>query len=160
MSAKKSGDGTTKGVPHLEGTFRERLYQLRRAKGWSQSDVARRIWGEQTSKDGYKSAKNRDRISAYEGARAVPERENLEALAEVLGVGVADLAPDLVLSGRSVGGKPPGAPNISLVLVPGGNDVAHLTVDLFLPFGLGVEIIQLLQSASATPDGGAVPGVG
>lgn len=81
----------------LTGGFSDRLAQVRKAKGWSQSDLARLIWGVTTTSAGHEVAKNRDRISAYESGRAKPNADNLERVAEAVGLSVEELAPDLVV---------------------------------------------------------------
>ena len=72
----------------LTGNFSERLYQARTAAGLSQSDLAREVWGVQTTTEGYEVAKNRDRISSYERGKSAPKKDNLMKLADVLGVQV------------------------------------------------------------------------
>lgn len=124
------------------GGFRQRLYRLRRDKGWTQSELARRIWGETEDARGYKVARNRDRISAYEAGRATPERANLDALAEALGVTVEELAPDLVPANPNIRSDAGGA-SMSLKVVP-GTTTAHLTVDAIVPMTLALKVLDLL----------------
>jgi hypothetical protein len=130
------------------GGFRHRLYQLRRKAGWSQSEVARRIWGEVVDQRGYTVAKNRDRISAYEGGRAEPTRENLEAIAELFGVTLAELAPDMMVgSGAGAGGgrgDGDAGPVLSMKSIPGTNNV-QLRVNLAVPMAVALQVLGLLQ---------------
>ena len=140
-----------------EGGFRHRLYQLRRKAGWSQSEVARRIWGETVDGRGYTVAKNRDRISAYEGGRAEPTRENLEAIAELFGVTLAELAPDLMVGSGKVGsdgagGAPDTGPSLSMKSIP-GSDKFQIRVNLAVPMGVAMEVFELLRKFR---DGGEV----
>ncbi len=132
----------------ITGGFRERLYALRRKNNWSQSDLARKVWGETVTAKGYVAAKNRDRISAYEAGRAVPERSNLDAIAAAFGVAVSVLAPDLVLAHPSWGGSVPGAGGVSqqmeMRVVPGTGD-AHIKVDAIVPFSVASKIVALLS---------------
>lgn len=130
----------------LVGGFRQRLYQLRRRKEWSQSEVARQAWGVVTDGRGYEVARNRDRISAYEAGRDVPTRENLEKLAEVFGVTVAELAPDLVLAGRS-GGRSMEKPAAFEMKVLHGTNEAHIKVDAVVAMSVAVQIAAILQDA-------------
>jgi transcriptional regulator with XRE-family HTH domain len=132
-----------------EGGFRHRLYQLRRKAGWSQSEVARRIWGETVDGRGYTVAKNRDRISAYEGGRAEPTRENLEAIAELFGVTLAELAPDMLVGSGKVGsdgagGAPDTGPSLSMKSIP-GSDKVMLRVNLAIPMAVALQVLGLLQ---------------
>jgi len=131
-------DEDNKGGP--KGGFKQRLYLVRRDKGWSQSELARRVWGEMEDKRGYMVAKNRDRISAYESGRSVPERSNLDAIAEALGMSVAELAPDLVLSKpHTLGNDPSG---VSVKMVPGGK--AHLRVDCVVSAATAMAVAEML----------------
>jgi len=123
------------------GGFKARLYQARRDKGWSQSELARRVWGEMEDKRGYMVAKNRDRISAYESGRSVPERSNLDAIAEALGMSVSELAPDLVMSNpHTLGSDPTG---VSIKMVPGG--MAHLRIDCVVSSSVAMAVAELIQ---------------
>lgn len=69
--------------------FSQRLAQRMQAKGMSQSDLARAIWG--SNADG--TARNRDRISSYLQGRGLPTPENLEKLAKALDCKPDDLVP-------------------------------------------------------------------
>jgi len=132
-----NGDNTGGGPV---GGFKQRLYQLRRAAGLSQSGLARKVWGELEDARGYMVARNRDRVSAYEAGRAEPTRENLDGLAEALGVTVAELAPDLVLARPNTLGVP--APAVSFALTSGG--MARLKVDMEVPLGMAVAVLKML----------------
>lgn len=150
---KKAGPvadlGQTSGVGagvELVGGFKDRLYQLRRAREWSQSEVARQSWGTMTDGRGYEVARNRDRISAYEAGRDIPTRENLEKLAEVFGVTVAELAPDLVLAGK-VGGRSVERDAAFSMKVLSGTGDAHIKVDAVVAMAVAVQIAALLQDA-------------
>ena len=146
-------------LPALEGKFPHRLYRLRAHRGMSQSDVARAIWGETTDNRGYVVAKNRDRISAYEGGRSVPEKTTLEALAELFGVSLAELAPDLVLTGRgTLGGGAP-EPNLSVSVVPGTMD-AELRVNMIVPIGVAVKVVEMLQKYAGSAGASGAAGIG
>jgi transcriptional regulator with XRE-family HTH domain len=91
--------------------FARKLYSAMRAKDLRASDLARLVWGEHP--DG--SARNRDRISVYINGKALPERENLEAIARALDVDPEELLP----SAKPLGGEP----ELQIVLVP--HDSAH-----------------------------------
>ena len=68
-----------------------KLKALREAKNWSQSDLARRIWGSQTNqRTGRVGAKGRDNIFRWEKG-AHPDSSNLKLLADALGVAPTDL---------------------------------------------------------------------
>ena len=82
-----------------------------RAKDLRASDLARLVWGEHPNG----SARNRDRISVYINGKALPERENLEAIARALDVEPEELLP----SAKPIGGEP----EMQIVLIP--HDPAH-----------------------------------
>lgn len=153
MAQKKevglNGDGRK--PVELQGRFPERLYQARRAQNWSQSALAREIWGTTTDSRGYTVAKNRDRISAYESGKSFPERENLERLAEVLGYPVEELAPEYRASGGARS-----APSVNMTVVDATRGLAHLTVDVIVPFEVAVKVTQVLSEggAQSATDGG------
>ena len=75
--------------------FASRLQHFRTEKGWSQSDLAREVWGEITTKAGRTVAANRDRISTYELAKSWPDPHNLIKIAAALGVPPEELAPSV-----------------------------------------------------------------
>mgnify|MGYP002641039416 FL=1 len=125
-------------LPVLYGTFSERLRQVRENKGLSQSELAREVWGETVDRRGYTVAKNRDRVSAYEGNRAKPTPKNLTALANVLGIDEANLAPDIV-SGRAFD-EP--TPAIELRVVGSGT---FIKVNAKVSAEVALEIVALLQ---------------
>jgi transcriptional regulator with XRE-family HTH domain len=91
--------------------FSRKLYGAMRAKDLRASDLARLVWGEHPNG----SARNRDRISVYINGKALPERENLEAIARALDVEPEELLP----SAKPLGGEP----EMQIVLVP--HDSAH-----------------------------------
>jgi transcriptional regulator with XRE-family HTH domain len=63
-------------------------------QGLSASEVARRVWGSTKDKRGYDVARNRDRIGHYLAGTSYPEPENLQLLADALGLPIEDLAID------------------------------------------------------------------
>jgi transcriptional regulator with XRE-family HTH domain len=134
----------TKPPGNLTGFFKERLYQARTQQGWSQSELARQVWGEIEDSRGYKVAKNRDRISAYERGKSVPERHNLEAMAAVFGVPPEELAPDLTAERAAAEGK---TPAIRMTMLEDQQGVVRLQVDLILPLATASQIIAYLSEA-------------
>lgn len=90
--ARRSSRTTYKGVSDSElQAFARRLYEKMTEKGWNQSDLARHAFG--VDREG--KPKGRDRISVYIAGKNLPDDANMKKLADVLGVRVADLAPDL-----------------------------------------------------------------
>lgn len=70
-----------------------RILALLDERGWSKSDLARRMFGSYVDKNGHRVAYRRDRVTAWTHGRHWPGKDNLRHLAEVFGVGVADLVP-------------------------------------------------------------------
>jgi transcriptional regulator with XRE-family HTH domain len=71
--------------------FAARLRQAMDAKKMNGSQLARQIWGTNTDKRGYQVAKNRDRIKHYLDGNSYPEPENLQKLADAVGIPVDEL---------------------------------------------------------------------
>jgi transcriptional regulator with XRE-family HTH domain len=124
----------------LTGSFANRLKQLRTAKGLSQSELSRAIWGTTTDKRGYEVARNRDRISAYEKGTSKPTRTSLDAVAEELGVSADALAPDLV--SKEVFTDPD--PTVEIRMAEGGN--MFVRVNTSCTQATAFKIVELLNS--------------
>lgn len=127
----------------LQGRFHERLYQCRAAQGWSQSELARHLWGVTTDGRGYEVARNRDRISAYEAQRSTPTRDNLILMACLFDLDPDELAPDLGLD--RPGGQSSENPTFRMAAVPGHPEQSLLTVNAITSTGLAARIMQLLS---------------
>lgn len=126
-------------------SFGRRLQQLLDQKGWNYSDLARKVWGRTTTKSGYEVAKNRDRISVYVSGKAIPDARNLKKIADVLGVEVADLAPERV--GDAFDRQ---NPDVSLTSVAGGK--AFLRINKIVPMSLAVKIVAMIDNPDHDPD--------
>jgi transcriptional regulator with XRE-family HTH domain len=77
--------------------FAKRLKRLMEEQELSQSDLAAEIWGRYTNTEDKFVARGRDRISVWVNGRNFPDKKNLEKLAKVLKVSVADLAPQALV---------------------------------------------------------------
>jgi transcriptional regulator with XRE-family HTH domain len=129
--------------------FARKLQRLRVARGWSQSDLAREVWGEITVKStGRKAARNRDRISTYERGKSWPDPHHLAKIAEVLGVTPEDLAPDITASTIDREN-----PEIALVKVAGHADKVHLRIDTVTSLAVATQIMGLLSQGRSPPTG-------
>lgn len=124
--------------------FGRRVHDLRVARGMSQSDLARAIWGTTKDKNGYDVARNRDRISQYEMGRSIPEPQNLKALAEALGTSVEDLAPGVVMS--TIDRE---APAIQITAVAGHMDRVHVVLNKLVPLTVAAKIIAIVSEDEA-----------
>lgn len=109
--------------------FGRRLYQLMIAKGWRQSELARR------------ADIQRDSVSTYVRGVTWPSQINLEKLAKALGVSPNDLLPNGY--GMAVAED---SPEFELKVSPGDPTMAWLKIDRMVPFEVGVEIARLLNS--------------
>lgn len=131
--------------------FPKNLKKLRQDRGWSQSDLAREIWG--TTKDGrgYDVARNRDRISVYEKGTSVPTEDHLREIATVLGVSPQELAPDVVAH-RAEKRRDPA---MAMVMVPGEEgdpQIVHFRTNLFVSLDTAAKVIALLQADPNTKE--------
>jgi transcriptional regulator with XRE-family HTH domain len=139
-----SPSGTRTGVERLElQDFARKLQELRIAKGWNQSDLARAIWGTTTDSRGRTVAKSRDRISEYEKGISVPEPDNMQKVADALGVTVEELAPRIVAN--AIDREDPA---MQLTMVTGHPGRVHLVINQLLPLSVAAQIVALVQSAT------------
>lgn len=122
-------------------TFAKRLHSELQSRNWSQSDLARRVWGE-VRKDGrgFDQIVGRDRISAYINKGVQPEPRTLQKIAEVLGVPVADLAPDITL--RTVAKEEPA---LEIRMIAGHADKVLLRVSRLVPLAVAAKVALLLE---------------
>ena len=144
--------GTRTGVERLEmHEFARKLQDLRIAKGWNQSDLARAIWGTTIDKRGRIVAKSRDRISEYEKGISVPEPDNMQKLADALGVSVEELAPRVV-----AGAIDREDPAMQMTMVTGHPGRVHLVINQLLPLAVAAQIVALVEGAiNGNGNGGA-----
>lgn len=147
MSKKAPGEGRTPQQKMVMQKFGSILKQARLDRGLSQSDVAREIWGSIADPRGYMVARNRDRISAYESGRDIPEPQNLQRLSDFLGIEVEKLAPDLYADAQQ---KKPAA--ISMVMVENEPDRVFLQVNVLTSLGVASQVIGLLSKDPLTKD--------
>jgi len=110
-----------------------RIQRATRLKSWSQSDLARAMFGTMTDNRGYDVAKGRDRISNYMSGKTEPNYETIMHMARVLEVPVESLLPprptDTEISERCSLRNMPGTQHFLLDL----HTIVH--TDLFAEFG-------------------------
>lgn len=136
-----------------ETEFARKLYEMMTAKGMSNSDLARAVWGEtEPDKRGYRGARGRDRISVYLKGKAMPEPRTLAALAKALGCEPFELDPQGPARAR-----PWEESEVSLAMIAGHPDLTLLNVNRVVPFELGAKIISLLAEHSRDADQEAKP---
>jgi transcriptional regulator with XRE-family HTH domain len=136
--------------------FARRLQAAMNKKGWSNSDLARAVWGEAdaTDKSGrtYRVARNRDRVGQYLKGTSFPEPRILAKLAEALDTTAEELAPEITVSAIDRE-----RPEMSMVMVAGHTDKVHMQINALLPLGTAVEISRLVERAKRGK--APVPGV-
>lgn len=121
--------------------FSRRLHQAMVNKGLSQSDLARAVWGEHRTSSGYLAAKNRDRISQYLKGNSFPDEKNLKRIADVLGVPVDELAPDITAA--TVDREDP---ELAMTVIAGHPDKVHLQVNTLTSLARAAKVIAILST--------------
>lgn len=120
--------------------FGRRLERLIIERGWSNSDLARRVWGMKVKKDGREEVANRDRVSMYIRGRQVPDPANAKRIAEVLGIPVEELMPDIHLSAVERDNPP-----FSVTTMPNDMKSAVLRVNIVVPWEVAMKVRELLE---------------
>jgi transcriptional regulator with XRE-family HTH domain len=138
LSAEEAAAGRTPFEQIELERFAKKLQAARTKKGWSQSDLARAVWGSHTNqRTGKVGAKNRDRISVYEAGKSFPDPHNLVKIADVLGVSPEALAPDITAATME-------RENPEVAIVAHGDKV-HLKVNKVISFDLASRVMALLN---------------
>lgn len=123
--------------------FARRLYEAMSRKKFSQSDLAREVWGsmEVVDKLGRTSnvARNRDRISVYLRGAGLPDPKNLSLIAQALGTTPEDLAPEI--TGAAVERE---APSMSMTAVAGHEDKVMLRINKLVPLATAMQVLNIL----------------
>ena len=130
--------------------FARKLRRLLAQKRMSQSDLARACWGEEEMTGGYFGARGRDRINKYVTGKALPDPDSLVAIATVLDVPPADLAPSVV--GKALERE---HPEIRMTMIAGHREAVHVSIDSVMPLAVAVQIIALInetRTRGATED--------
>lgn len=144
MPAAQEVHKMSQAVESRETAFARRLQALMAERNLSNSELARRVWGEITNSRGYKEAKGRDRIGKYIKGETYPEPRTLKEIADALGVGVPELAPD-----GPAKATPWEAAETSLLVLEGHPGKALLRIDKILPFAKATRILQILAEPEA-----------
>lgn len=143
--------GLTSEEQLIHENFARRLNKALLEKGMSQSDLARKVWGEIETTDKLgrtaMAARNRDRISVYINGRGFPDPKNLGKIAKVLGTTPEDLAPEI--AGAAVERE---VPDISMVAIAGHHDKVLLRVNRLVPLQLAVQAIAIITQTDISPE--------
>jgi len=129
----------------LQKDFADRLAKWMKDKGYSQSKLAREIWGSMKDSRGYDVARNRDRISAYLAGAGLPETENLQKLCDALGCSPDDLVGPVGTTRPLTRRTNP--IDVQLATVSGQPDMLMIVANTILPAGTAIEILKLIQDA-------------
>ncbi len=125
-------------------TFAHRLHHALLDKGWSQSDLARKVWGGETRIDsrGYEAVVGRDRISQYCRGKAMPAPATLKKIAQELDVTTEYLAPNLTASAieREVSA-------LKIEMAPGHRNRCLLRINRLVPLSIAVQVAKLIEEA-------------
>jgi transcriptional regulator with XRE-family HTH domain len=117
--------------------FGRRLYRLMAAKGWHQSELAR------------KAGIARDSVSTYIRGVSLPEPGNLELLAKALGVEPADLLPNQIEAAIDND-----IPSLEMKVSSSDARIAWLRVNRLVTTATAAKIVEIL-SADVIPEGSA-----
>lgn len=121
----------------LKREFSKRLHDTLIDKGYTQSDIARRLWGN----TGSGAAAGRDKISTWVNGVALPTPKHLRELCDALGVETQDLIPGGMHAAASAETAP-------LKLVMMGEGKAHLEVNANLPPEAALKIYEIVRKAT------------
>jgi hypothetical protein len=119
-------------------------------RGWSASDLARRIWGEVTTRNGKKAARNRAIISAILLKRSWPNPRTLKVIADALGMTVEELTRGSAAAARA---RPARAEREELFSLTAHDDQrAFLRVNMLLPMDVAKKVLDLISGVGAPPE--------
>ena len=119
--------------------FARNLQAFRKDRGWTQSDLAREVWGETTeSRTGKRVAKNRDMISRWESGNSCPSEIKLREVCDATGWAYEKLAPSMMASKLETEQA-----RVQLREVVQGQ--THIKINALVPSLIAAKINMLLQ---------------
>lgn len=116
--------------------FGRRLYQELVARGWNQSELARR------------ADLPRDAISTYIRGRSVPTPQSLAKLAKALGKAPAELLPNHAVDAV----KTDSSPSVEIKVSAADPNKAWLRIDRLVSFETAVKIAAILSAEPVTKE--------
>lgn len=119
--------------------FARNLWRAMRAKGWSQSDLARRAFGTTQDKRGYTVAKGRDRISMYLRGKQLPDERNLMKIAKTV-----SMTPEALAPGLHAAAIDHERPEIAINVAAGHPNKVHLVVNKIVTQEVAAKIFAML----------------
>ena len=127
----------------VEAFGRKLFFELEK-RGWSQSDLARRIFPDAKTKydnRGYSVTKGRDVVSTWVRGKALPSPQNLKKVAAALGMEPEMLAPNI-----TTGTIEKENPTLSINMIAGHVDKCYLRINRLVPLSTALEIAKLLEA--------------
>ena len=126
----KGADGTVDLSQRVirKSEFGKRLYDLMREKGWNQSKLAK------------KSDMGRDSVSTYIRGKSVPSPQNLEKLANCLGVKPEELYPNYAANSAALD-----EPIFQLKQVNDESNKMWLTINMKIDSDKAIAIMKILN---------------
>lgn len=139
--------------------FAEALRKAMEEQALSLTEVARRVWGTTKDTRGYEVAKNRDRIGHYLKGTSYPIPENLQKLADAVGVPVESLtiaqrpAP-LMRQSRRPRELPSVAhpEEVEILEINGAPGMSRLRINKAVATKLALKIFAMLTEANGNDD--------
>ncbi len=121
----------------LRRTFSKNLRNALLEKGFSQSDIARKMWGNTPTG----AAAGRDKVSTWVNGVALPNPGHLKELCDALGSEIEDLIPGGMHAAQSAETAP-------LKLTMTGEGLAHLEVNADLPSEAAIKIYEIVRKVN------------
>jgi transcriptional regulator with XRE-family HTH domain len=115
--------------------FGRRLYQLMLARGWNQSELAR------------KADLPRDSVSTYIRGRTLPTPKSLQAMADALGVTPADILPNSIESAVDED-----MPSIEMRVSTSAPSMAWLRVNRLVSLSTAAKVIEMIEGEREAAD--------
>jgi len=115
--------------------FGRRLYQLMIARGWNQSELAR------------KADLPRDSISTYIRGRTLPTPKSLQQMADALGVAPADILPNAIESAVDED-----IPSIEMRVSTSAPSKAWLRINRLVSLTTAAKVIEMIEAEREAPD--------
>lgn len=109
--------------------FGRRLYQLMIARGWNQSELAR------------KADLPRDSISTYIRGRTLPTPKSLQQMADALGVAPADILPNAIESAVDED-----IPSIEMRVSTSAPSKAWLRINRLVSLTTAAKVIEMIEA--------------
>jgi transcriptional regulator with XRE-family HTH domain len=151
VKTAKSADQNLYADSENGGELANLIARARKKKGWSRSDLARAIWGEQMKPDGSGPvARNRYTVTTWETGKHLPRPHILPVVADALDIPVADLqtarADDETARIEPVKAS---APEVLAGTVTGRPDLVRVSIRGIVPVDQFPNLVAFVTSMTA-----------